>query len=76
MFSSHQKNVARDVKFVLCNNLKFLMSSTDRILDMIPLKISNAIKNVQTILKLFNYEALETALSNNPNINKIGAIIS
>ena len=44
--------------------------------EIISLKITNAIIEVQTISKLFNNDALDDELSNEPNINNIGTIIS
>ena len=42
---------------------------------MVSLNINSAIREVQTISKLFNNEALDGVLPSIPNINKIGATI-
>ena len=46
------------------------------LLDTASLNTNNAIRDVQTISKLFSKDALEDALSSNPNISNMGAAIS
>ena len=90
LFSNPQHKVANSTSIAPHEKLKAVISSKERkkldtvinkianhiFFETASLNTNNAIKEVQTISKLLSSEALDDALSSNPNISKMGAIIS